>query len=129
MVQLNYQAMEWRKQHFLTSLMVTSSATLSFSLPLFLRKKLYIHHSFHGSIMFASLKREPTGRKNQCLVLPYAVLKYCGKKLLNVEGPTFWSKMETRRLPMKYLFPRGVIDISVYLKKTKSSVHAILVAF
>ena len=30
-VQLDYQAMEWRKQHFLTSLMVNSSATLHFS--------------------------------------------------------------------------------------------------
>ena len=48
---------------------------------------------------------------------------------LNVEGPTLWNKMETGRLPMKYIFPRGAIDISVYLKKTKSSVHAILVAF
>ena len=60
---------------------------------------------------------------------PYAVLKYCGEKLLNVEGPTLWSKMETGKLPMKYLFPRSVIDTSVYLKKTKSSVHTILVAF
>ena len=34
------------------------------------------------------------------------------------------SKMETGRLQMKYLFPRGAIDISVYLKKF--SVHAIL---
>ena len=57
---------------------------------------------------------------------PYAVLKYCGEKLLNVEGSTLWSKMETGRLPMKYLFPRGAIDISVYSKKTKSSVHLML---
>ena len=66
-VQLDYQAMEWRKQHFLTSLMVISSATLSFSLPLFLRKKWYIHHSFHGSIMLVNLKKGTyvcTGRKN-----------------------------------------------------------------
>ena len=60
---------------------------------------------------------------------PYAVLKYCGENLLYVEGPTLWSKMETGRLPMKYLFPHGAIDISVYLKKKKSSIHAILVAF
>ena len=60
---------------------------------------------------------------------PYVVMKYCGEKLLNMEGRTLWSKMETGRLPMKYLFPRGAIDISVYLKKTKSSVHAILVVF
>ena len=33
---------------------------------------------------------------------PYAVLKYCGEKLL-MEGPTLWSKMETGRLPMKNL--------------------------
>ena len=31
-VQLDYQAMEWRKQHFLISLMVISSATRSFLL-------------------------------------------------------------------------------------------------
>ena len=60
---------------------------------------------------------------------PYTVLKYCGEKLLYVEGPTLWSNMETVRLPMKFLFPRGAIDIFVNLKKTKSSVHAILFAF
>ena len=31
----------------------------------------------------------------------YAVLKYCGEKLLYVEGVTHGSKMETGRLPMK----------------------------
>ena len=60
---------------------------------------------------------------------PYAVFKYCGEKLLNVEGPTLWSKMETGRLPMKYVVLHGAIDISIYLKKTNSSVHAILVTF
>ena len=60
---------------------------------------------------------------------PYAVLKYCGEKLLNVEGPILWSKMETGRFPMKYVFPHGAIDISAYLKKMKFSVHAILGAF
>ena len=48
---------------------------------------------------------------------PYAVLKYWLEKHLNVEGPTF-SKMETGRLRIKYLFPWGVIDIFVYLKKS-----------
>ena len=54
-------------------------------------------------------------------VSPYAVLKYWLEKLLNMEGPTLLLSqfsMETRRLRMKYLFPLGAIDISVYLKKS-----------
>ena len=79
--------------------------------------------------MFVNLKKETYRQKKSMPGTPYAVLKYSGGKILNMEGPTLWSKMETGRLPMKYLFPHGAIDISVYLKKTKSSVHAILVAF
>ena len=79
--------------------------------------------------MFVNLKKGTYRLKKSIPGTPCAVLKYCGEKLLNVEGPTLWSKMETGRLPMKYLFPRSAIDIFVYFKKTKSSVHAILVAF
>ena len=49
-VQLDYQAMEWRKQHFLTSLMVISSATLSFSLPLFLSASLPQREMIYSSL-------------------------------------------------------------------------------
>ena len=91
------------------------------------QKEMKIHHYFHGSIMFVNLKRGAYRYKKSMPGTPFAVLKCCGEKLLRVEGPTLWSKMETGSLPMKYLFPRGAIHISVYLKKTKSSVHAILV--
>ena len=79
--------------------------------------------------MFVNLKKGTYRLKKSMPGTPYAVLKYRGEKLLNVEGPTLWSKMETGRLPMKYLFPRDAIDISIYLKKKKSSVHALPKAF
>ena len=77
-------------EHFLTSLMSISSATLSFSLPLFSERKLYIHHSFHGSTMIANNLKKGTYRwkKNPMPGTPYADLKYWLEKLLNVEGPT-----------------------------------------
>ena len=42
-------------EHFLTSLMGISSATLSFSLPLFLRKKMIFSSSFHGCLVLPML--------------------------------------------------------------------------
>ena len=45
---------------------------------------------------------------------PYAVLKYWLEKLLRGRV----NSLETGRLRMKYLFSRGAIDISVYLKKS-----------
>ena len=54
-----------------------------------------------------------------CVVGTWLCLKYCLEKILNVEGVNY---LKTAKLRMKYLFLRGAIDISVYLKK--SSVHA-----
>ena len=98
-------------EHFLTLLMGISSATLSFSLPLFLRKKMihiiFITLSMAQQCLFNLKKREPTGRKKLIPGTPYTVLKYWLEKLLSN-------------------FLRSAIDISVYLKK--SSIHTILSA-
>ena len=67
--------------------------------------------------MFVNLKKRTYRQKKSMPGTPYAVLKYCGENFLNMEGPTLWSKMKTGGLPMKYLFPRGAIDISVILEE------------